>query len=236
MSGVDAVRAPENGGGAGGPLSVRATALVKHYRTDAGPVSVLREFSLAVAAGEKLAVTGESGVGKSTLLQLIGALDAPDAGEIFIGDQSVNGLDAAARAELRRRQIGFVFQFHHLLAEFSARENVLMPACIAGAENGAAKARADELLKRLGLADRATHRPSQLSGGEQQRCAIARALILRPGLILADEPTGNLDPKTGGEVFDLLLELAAERTFTLIVATHNPELAARCDRVVHMTR
>ena len=230
------VRASEGAGGAGGPLSVRAAGLVKNYRTDAGPVAVLREFSLHAAAGEKLAVTGESGVGKSTLLQLIGALDAPDAGEIFIGDQPVNALDAAARAELRRHQVGFVFQFHHLLAEFTARENVLMPACIAGVEDDTARSRADELLRRLGLAARAGHRPSQLSGGEQQRCALARALILRPGLLLADEPTGNLDPKTGGEVFDLLLELAAERTFTLIVATHNPELASRCDRVVHMTR
>jgi lipoprotein-releasing system ATP-binding protein len=219
-----------------GPLRVSAAGLGKIYLQEAQPVEVLRGLELAVAAGEKLAVTGESGVGKSTLLHLLGALDTPTSGSVAIQDQPVSSWNGEQRARLRGRHLGFVFQFHHLLAEFSVRENVLMPAVIAGRETAESGRRADQLLERLGLTARAAHRPAQLSGGEQQRAAIARALLMGPGLVLADEPTGNLDPRIGGEVFDLLLELAEERTFTLVVVTHNGELAKRCDRTLRLTR
>ena len=199
-------------------------------------MEVLRGLDLEVAAGEKLAVSGESGVGKSTLLHLLGALDTPTAGTVAIQGQPVSSWDGAKRAELRSCHLGFVFQFHHLLAEFTVRENVLMPAVIAGTESAESGQRADQLLQRLGLTARAAHRPAQLSGGEQQRAAIARALLMGPGIVLADEPTGNLDPRIGGEVFDLLLELAVERTFTLVVVTHNGDLAKRCDRALRLTR
>ncbi len=214
-------------------LALRADGIARRYPGHNGAVEVFARLSLEVAPGEKVAVTGESGVGKSTLLHLLGGLDRPDEGAIRLGG-SPYPAEPEARALRRRGSLGFVFQFHHLLAEFTARENVLMPALIAGEAD--AGGRADELLARLGLAARAGHLPSELSGGEQQRCAIARALLMRPGLVLADEPTGNLDPRIGEEVFSQLLELASERTFTLVVATHNAALAARCDRVLHLAR
>lgn len=208
--------------------------LVKHYMDGPRVVRVLEGLSFEIATGELVAVVGESGVGKSTLLHLLGTLDHPSAGEIELGGQKVTQLSQVELARLRNREIGFVFQFHHLLSDFTALENVMMPALIGGAPRQAARRRAVELLERVGLSERLHHRPGELSGGEQQRVAVARALVQGPRLVLADEPTGNLDPGTAEGVHRLLLELNAERHITMVIATHNRQLAALAHRTFEL--
>jgi lipoprotein-releasing system ATP-binding protein len=199
---------------------------------DAGWLDVLTGADLTLARGEVVAVVGASGSGKSTLLHLLGALDAPTGGEILLDGAAYGALGAAKRAELRNRRIGFVFQFHHLLREFSALENVMMPLRIAGWDAARARSRAEELLAQVGLAGRMSHRPAALSGGEQQRCAVARALVHDPAMVLADEPTGNLDHANGVMLADLLFRLARELETAVMIVTHNRQLAQRADRVL----
>jgi lipoprotein-releasing system ATP-binding protein len=210
-----------------------AAGLWKSYGRGPGRIEVLRGLDLAVNAGEAVAVVGDSGVGKSTLLHVLGGLDRPDGGRLSHRGTDVLGLDARARAAFRNRSIGFVFQFHHLLPEFDALENVTMPLRV-GRVREDPSGRARQILERLGLEGRLGHRPAALSGGEQQRVAIARALVAGPEIVLADEPTGNLDPATGRRVFTVLRELQVERSFSLVLATHNERLAAVCDRVVRL--
>ena len=197
-------------------------------------LEVLKEINLAVDPGEIVALVGPSGSGKSTLLQIAGLLEKPDNGTVLIGGRNTDGMSDDTRTEIRRRKLGFVYQYHHLLAEFSARENIVVPQMIAGVAKSDAAGRADGLLADMGLADRATHRPARLSGGEQQRVAIARALANHPELLLADEPTGNLDPGTAGEVFGLLMRMVREQGLGALIATHNPDLAARMDRTLSL--
>ena len=197
-------------------------------------LEVLKAINLAVNPGEIVALVGPSGSGKSTLLQIAGLLEKPDNGAVLIGGEDTGGMSDDTRTEIRRRKLGFVYQYHHLLAEFSARENIVVPQMIAGTAKSDAAARADGLLADMGLADRATHRPARLSGGEQQRVAIARALANHPELLLADEPTGNLDPGTAGEVFGLLMRMVREQGLGALIATHNPDLAARMDRTLSL--
>jgi lipoprotein-releasing system ATP-binding protein len=213
---------------------VSVSALHKSYPVGEHKLHVLRDVSLEVAAGEMLAIVGQSGVGKSTLLHVLGGLDRVDAGEIRIGDTELTALPDAEIVEFRNRNIGFVFQFHHLLPEFDALENAEMPMRIARRPLSEARARATDLLRRVGLAERLTHRPSMLSGGEQQRVAVARALIMKPALLLADEPTGDLDETTAASLEHLLREMHAEYGLTSVIATHNPRLAGACDRVLRM--
>ncbi len=212
---------------------VRAEGLVKEFRGgDGGIIRVLDEVSLTVKRGEMVAVMGYSGAGKSTLLHVLGALERPSAGTIELAGQSIATLGDDALAALRNRAVGFVFQFHHLLREFSALENVMMPLRIGGAEDGPARARAEELLERVGLSGRRHHRPSEMSGGEQQRTAVARALAASPALLLADEPSGNLDFHNAERLHDLFAELARDLSLGLVVVTHNPSLAARAHRTL----
>ncbi|MDO8665766.1 MAG: ABC transporter ATP-binding protein [Gemmatimonadales bacterium] len=199
---------------------------------DAGWLDVLRDVDLTLGRGEVVAVVGASGSGKSTLLHLIGALDCATGGTIALDGVGYETLDTVALAELRNRRIGFVFQFHHLLREFSALENVMMPLRIGGWGDGEARSRAEQLLAEVGLAGRMTHRPAALSGGEQQRCAVARALVRDPGLLLADEPTGNLDHSNSAMVADLFFRLARELETAVIIVTHNRQLALRADRML----
>ena len=217
------------------PVHVEARGLKKEYIDGPRVVRVLEAIDLSIAAGETVAIVGESGVGKSTLLHLLGGLDRPTGGTVRIG-----GIDLAAQndrdlARFRNQSIGFVFQFHHLLPDFSALENVMLPQLIGGASATVARGRAQDILERVGLGERLTHRPGELSGGEQQRVAVARAVVGRPGLVLADEPTGNLDPETGHEVERLLIELNHESGITCIVVTHSPRLAAAMDRTLRLT-
>lgn len=212
------------------PLLV-ARGLGKSFGAEARRIDVLRDLDLEVAEGRALAIVGDSGVGKSTLLHLLGGLDRPDAGSVLFRGRDVHSGDARARAIYRNRHVGFVFQLHHLLPEFTALENVEMPFRI-GRRDGAAEAH--DLLSRLGLAERLDHVPGELSGGEQQRVAIARAIVMNPAVVLADEPTGNLDPATGAEVFRLLRELQAERSFALVLATHSERLARGCDALARL--
>ena len=202
------------------------------YRTGSGPLQILQEASLAVATGEIVALVAPSGAGKSTLLHIAGLLERPDAGEVTVLGQAATGLSDERRTALRRTTIGFVYQFHHLLPEFSAVENVMIPQMIAGLPKREAQRRALELLSYLRVGERASHRPAELSGGEQQRVAIARAMANAPRLLLADEPTGNLDPRTAGHVFDALKTLARESGVAALIATHNYALAAEMDRTV----
>jgi lipoprotein-releasing system ATP-binding protein len=199
-----------------------------------GPVTleVFRDVNLSLRAGELVALVGQSGAGKSSLLHMAGLLEAPSAGEIYIDDVAVSGLPDAERTRIRRDTIGFVYQAHHLLPEFSALENVVMPQLIAGRTRAEAQAEATRLLTMVGLGNRLTHRPAELSGGEQQRVAVARALANSPRVLLADEPTGNLDPRTAGGVFDILVAMVRAERLSAIVATHNYDLAARMDRAV----
>jgi lipoprotein-releasing system ATP-binding protein len=213
---------------------VQAFALEKRYVDGPTVVQVLAGLDLAVDAGERVAIVGESGVGKSTLLHLLGALDRPTGGRLFFDGEDVFARSDAELAEFRNREVGFVFQFHHLLGDFTALENVMLPSLIAREPFAATRVRATALLERVGLKDRLAHRPGQLSGGEQQRVAVARALTQRPRLLLADEPTGNLDPATGEEVQQLLLELNREDGSTLVVATHNDRLAAAMERTLRL--
>ena len=195
---------------------------------------VLRGIELTVESGQMVAVVGASGVGKSTLLHVLGGLDRADGGTVRVGETEVTGLDDAALVAFRSRNIGFVFQFHHLLPEFSALENAEMPLRIARRPAAEARERAASLLSQVGLGDRFDHRPGMLSGGEQQRVAVARALVMRPGLLLADEPTGNVDETTGEALQGLLREMHARHGLTSVIATHNPRLAGACDRVLHL--
>jgi lipoprotein-releasing system ATP-binding protein len=208
--------------------------LTKSYRTPAGALAVLTDLSLTVDAGEMVAIVGASGVGKSTLLHVVGGLDVFDAGTVKVGDAAIERLSDAERVRFRNRHVGFVFQFHHLLPEFTAQENVEMPLRIAGTPARERDARARDLLGRVGLSARADHRPGMLSGGEQQRVAVARALAAQPSLLLADEPTGNLDEHTAEQLHALLREMHAEHGLTSIIATHNASLAAACDRVLRL--
>ena len=213
---------------------IEVSGLSKAYASPAGRLDVLRHLDLSMHAGEMLAIVGASGVGKSTLLHVLGGLDHVDEGTVRVGDASIDRMDDEARVVFRNRQVGFVFQFHHLLPEFTAAENVEMPLFLAGASPADRRERAATLLSRVGLANRAGHRPGMLSGGEQQRVAVARALVCRPALLLADEPTGNLDEATALDLHQLLREMHREHGLTSIIATHNPALAAACDRVLRL--
>ena len=213
---------------------VQAIELEKRYVDGPAVVSVLEGLALEIEAGERIAIVGESGVGKSTLLHLLGALDRPTSGRILFSGEDVFARPEPELAGFRNREVGFVFQFHHLLPDFTALENVMLPALIAGEAFREARARAASLLERVGLRERLAHRPGQLSGGEQQRVAVARALVQRPRLLLADEPTGNLDPATGDGVQQLLVELNQEHGSSLVVATHNARLAAAMGRTLRL--
>jgi lipoprotein-releasing system ATP-binding protein len=217
----------------GEPL-VYVDGLVKHYSDVGRVVRVLEGVHLEVQPAEKIAIVGESGVGKSTLLHILGALDRPTAGVVRYGAADLQSLTPRALAAFRNRDIGFVFQFHHLMADFTAEENVMMPALIAGLGWDRARQEARAILERVGLADRLAHKPGELSGGEQQRVSVARAVVRSPRVLLGDEPTGNLDPATGEEVQRLLIELNRERGVALVVVTHNPRLAAAMDRVLRL--
>jgi lipoprotein-releasing system ATP-binding protein len=208
--------------------------LVKTFRTGATEVKVLAGLNLEISRGQTVAVVGASGVGKSTLLHIMGTLDRPTSGQMFLGGDDLSNQDEKALAQIRNRKIGFVFQFHHLLPEFNALENAAMPALINRISRNKALEMAEEILVRVGLADRLLHRVGELSGGEQQRVAVARALLMGPELLLADEPTGNLDVKTGRRINDLLLELNAERGLTSVVVTHNLELADLMSRQIRL--
>ncbi len=212
------------------PLALRGVA--RTYRGEAGDLPVLRGVDLDLQAGEIVALVAPSGTGKSTLLHLAGLLERPDGGEVLIDGRACGTLADAERTAIRRLRVGFVYQFHHLLAEFSALENVALPQMIAGVGRREAADRARALLASFGLADRASHLPGKLSGGEQQRVAIARALANRPGVLLADEPTGNLDVGTSDKVFGELLKIVHDQGVAALIATHNTELARRMDRVV----
>jgi lipoprotein-releasing system ATP-binding protein len=213
---------------------LEAQGLSKTYHDAAVPVSVFDALTISVAHGEMLAVVGPSGIGKSTLLHLLGGLDRPDRGSINVAGRELTTMTNDDLARWRNRSVGFVFQFHHLLPEFSAVENVAMPGWIGRLDRADSLHRASALLTELGLDHRARHFPNQLSGGEQQRVAIARALLTNPQVFLADEPTGNLDLETSERVFDLMRECHRKRGLTSVIVTHNPELASRCDRIFEM--
>jgi len=215
---------------------VSVGGLNKFYQTGSARLHVLRDVDLEVMRGEMVAIVGASGVGKSTLLHLLGGLDRADSGSIRIGDTDLLALADPAMVAFRNHHVGFVFQFHHLLPEFDAVENVEMPMRIARMPLAEARRRSTELLTRVSLVERATHRPNMLSGGQQQRVAVARALVMRPALLLADEPTGDLDEITADALHGLLRDMHAEHGLTSIIATHNPRLAAACDRVLRLER
>jgi lipoprotein-releasing system ATP-binding protein len=204
--------------------------LSKSFPSGEGRLTVLRDLDLAVASGRMVAVTGESGSGKSTLLHLVGGMDRPDGGTVRVAGTELGGLDAEARARFRNRAIGFVFQFHHLLPEFTAAENVAFPLLLRRVSRQESLERAEALLKQVGLEARSHHRPGELSGGEQQRVAVARALAGRPKLLLADEPSGNLDDRTSGQLHELLVEIHREHQLTSVIVTHNRALAAICQQ------
>lgn len=212
-----------------------AKNLHKTYATQAQPLEVLKGVDLELSAGEALALLGASGAGKSTLLHCLGTLDEPTQGKVFFEGQDLFRMNDKQLGEFRNRSLGFVFQFHHLLPMLNALENVMLPALIAGESKATAKQKAAELLGRVGLGERVNHRPSELSGGEQQRVAIARAVVMDPKVLLADEPTGNLDSKTGEEVAELLTELCRMKRMALVVATHNEPLARRLGRRVRLS-
>jgi lipoprotein-releasing system ATP-binding protein len=213
---------------------IEVAELSKSYQTSTTTITVLRGVDLALEHGEMVAIVGASGVGKSTLLHVLGGLDSIDSGRIRIGDTDIGRLTDGALVSFRNQHVGFVFQFHHLLPEFSALENAEMPMRIARKPADERRERAVQLLRRVGLGDRLDHRPGMLSGGEQQRVAIARALAMTPTVLLADEPTGDLDEQTAETLHELLREMHRERGLTSIIATHNPRLAAACDRILRL--
>jgi lipoprotein-releasing system ATP-binding protein len=213
---------------------LEARALTKIYRGVGEEIPVIQKLDFSIQSGEMVAIVGASGAGKSTLLHLLGGLDLPTSGTVLLDNFDIFKNGAVELAEFRNRRIGFVFQSHHLLPEFSALENVMMPLLIRRENANAASEKARDLLMKVGLENRSSHRPGELSGGERQRVALARALVASPSLLLADEPTGNLDQKTGTEVFDLIRELHRETHLTSVIVTHNETLAATCDRVLHL--
>lgn len=216
-------------------VALSLTGIKKLYNSGKpNEIAVLRGAELQVARGEVVALVAPSGAGKSTLLHIAGLLDTPDAGAVQIGGEDLTGRSDRARTHARRSEIGFVYQFHHLLPEFTAAENIILPQLAAGVSRGDASARALDLLGKVGVAKRADHRPGALSGGEQQRVAFCRALANEPAVLLADEPTGNLDPETSDQVFEALMKLARETGLAALIATHNMELAARMDRTVRL--
>lgn len=206
--------------------------IVRRFSEGTSTLEVLRGANLVVAPAERVAIIGASGSGKTTLLQIMGGLDDPDEGEVLVNGEAMHGSNEAAKGELRNRYIGFVYQFHHLLPEFTAEENVAMPLLIRREPKHAALDRARKLLARVGLGERLTHKPGELSGGERQRAAVARALITRPQLVLADEPTGNLDSGNGEHVLSLMLELNRELSTSLVIVTHDHSIAERMDRIL----
>ncbi len=214
--------------------------LKKSFITEAGELQVLKGINLSIREGEMVGIVGVSGVGKSTLLHILGALDSPTSGEVFYSSTNIFSLNGKSLASFRNKTIGFVFQFHHLLPEFTAFENVMMPGLIqkSSAKDGRnykeIYKKAEELLNEMGLSERKTHRPGELSGGEQQRIAVARALILEPKIVLADEPTGNLDAITGEELFNIFVNLNKEKGITFVIVTHNESLSKRCHRLLKM--
>jgi lipoprotein-releasing system ATP-binding protein len=208
--------------------------LNKYYATGDKRLHVLRDLDLTVEKGEMVAIMGASGVGKSTLLHVLGGLDTIDSGQVAVGDHDITTMNDEARVAFRNRHIGFVFQFHHLLPEFTAIENAMMPMRIARTSAAAARPKAEQLLARVGLGDRLEHRPGMLSGGEQQRVAVSRALVMQPALLLADEPTGDLDETTADALHQLLRDMHGEFGLTAVIATHNPRLAAQCDRTLRL--
>lgn len=213
---------------------IEVRGLTKSYPVGSVRLTILRELDLTVEAGEMVAIVGASGVGKSTLLHVLGGLDAVDHGVVRIGDTDLHNLRDDELVAFRNRHVGFVFQFHHLLPEFTALENAEMPMRIARWQAQERRQRASQLLERVGLGERLSHRPGMLSGGEQQRVAIARALVMQPALLLADEPTGDLDEHTAETLHDLLREMHRERGLTSVIATHNPRLAAACGRILRL--
>jgi lipoprotein-releasing system ATP-binding protein len=213
---------------------LKLSGITRSFKQGRADLNVLRGAGIEVRSGEIVAMVGPSGAGKSTLLHIAGLLEKPDAGEVVLAGSDATLLSDDRRTELRRASLGFVYQYHHLLPEFSALENVVLPQMIAGVSKAKAAMRASDLLGRLGLSGRETHRPGQLSGGEQQRVAIARALANNPKLLLADEPTGNLDPATADVVFQELLTLVRDQGLAALIATHNPDLAARMDRRIQL--
>jgi lipoprotein-releasing system ATP-binding protein len=223
---------------------IETTQLKKSFTTDAGDLHVLKGIDLSINEGEMVSIVGASGVGKSTLLYILGALDRPTSGEVFFDEIDIFSLNEDSLAAFRNETVGFVFQFHHLLPEFTALDNVMMPGLILRSRKSSAKGgrsqykeiykKAERLLDEMGLSDRKGHRPGELSGGEQQRVAVARALLLEPKIVLGDEPTGNLDTGTGDELFNLLVELNKEKGITFIIVTHNESLSKRCHRTLRM--
>lgn len=227
-------RKPGKGNGNPSDLVIQAEGLAKTYAEGKLHTPVFDGLNLAVEPGETVAIVGASGAGKSTLLHLLGGLDTPTAGEVYVAGQKMSDLSDSARGKLRNHALGFVYQFHHLLPEFTALENVMMPVMLGGAGVSTAEERARTLLERVGLGHRIQHKPGELSGGERQRAAVARALVNQPACLLGDEPTGNLDEKTAANVFELMLELNRAQRTSLVLVTHDRRLARRLDRVLEL--